>query len=129
MGRRRTLDRTKLMLAVCERIATGQLVEDAAKAEGTISRRIRQWAQDPEYAPMYARAREDQAHAFAEQALAIADDPTGDWQRDRLRVDTRKWMAARVAPKHYGDKVDVTSGDKPLATPQVVMIGDKRIEF
>lgn len=117
------------MLAVCERIATGQLVEDAAKAEGTISRRIRQWAQDPEYAPMYARAREDQAHAFAEQALAIADDPTGDWQRDRLRVDTRKWMAARVAPKHYGDKVDVTSGDKPLATPQVVMIGDKRIEF
>jgi len=24
---------------------------------------------------------------------------------DRLRVDTRKWMAARLAPKKYGDRV------------------------
>ena len=26
-------------------------------------------------------------------------------QRDRLRIDTRKWLAARLAPKKYGDHV------------------------
>jgi Bacteriophage Sf6, terminase small subunit-like len=33
-------------------------------------------------------------------------------QRDRLRIDTRKWMAARLAPKKYGDRIshDVKGG-------------------
>ena len=57
--------------------------------------------------------------------LDIADDAANDWmeregensqgwqlngehvQRTRLRLDTRKWIAARLAPKKYGDKVDV----------------------
>jgi hypothetical protein len=26
-------------------------------------------------------------------------------QRDRLRIDTRKWMAARLARKKYGDRI------------------------
>jgi hypothetical protein len=27
-------------------------------------------------------------------------------QRSRLRVDTRKWFASKVAPKIYGDKIE-----------------------
>ena len=34
-------------------------------------------------------------------------------QRSRLRVDARKWAAARLAPRKYGDRVehDVKGGD------------------
>jgi hypothetical protein len=33
--------------------------------------------------------------------------------RDKLRIDTRKFIAAKLKPKKYGDKVDITSaGDK-----------------
>ena len=28
-------------------------------------------------------------------------------QRSRVRIDTRKWYAARMVPRIYGDKVDV----------------------
>lgn len=34
--------------------------------------------------------------------------------RNRLQVDARKWYAKTLNPATYGDKVDVTSGDKPL---------------
>ena len=30
------------------------------------------------------------------------------WQRNR--IDTRKWIAAKLKPKKYGDKVDVNHG-------------------
>lgn len=67
----------------------------------------------------YARAAEDRAHHLAEEALEIADDTKVDFsetkdgpkfnpehvQRSRLRVDTRKWFAGKLAPKKYGEKV------------------------
>lgn len=76
----------------------------------------------------YASAREAQADALVEECLEIADDGSNDWMtregkdkepawalngehvnRSRLRVDTRKWWAARLAPKKYGDKQEVVS--------------------
>lgn len=86
------------------------------------------WLADDRFADFreqYARAREAQAEAIFDEMLDIADDATNDFmerksekgegwelngehvQRTRLRLDTRKWMAARLAPKKYGDKVDV----------------------
>lgn len=51
--------------------------------------------------------------------LDIADNGEGDPKRDRLRVDTRKWLASKLKPKKYGDKVDLTHsgpGGKPIET-------------
>ncbi len=63
-----------------------------------------------------------QADALFDEALEIADDASGDWtadkdgkktldhehvQRSRLRVDTRKWAAGKLAPKRYGDKLNL----------------------
>jgi len=28
--------------------------------------------------------------------------------RSRLRIDARKWLASKLAPKKYGDKIDAT---------------------
>jgi hypothetical protein len=36
-------------------------------------------------------------------------------QRDRLGVDTRKWLVSKIAPKIYGEKLDLTSDGKGLS--------------
>lgn len=87
---------------------------------------------DDDFAQRYARAKEIQAETLAGQIIEIADDATNDWtdggdglrpnpenvQRSRLRVDARKWMAAKLSPKKYGDKVAVGGADDlpPLKT-------------
>lgn len=82
---------------------------------------------------MYARAREDRADVLADEIVAIADEvqttqkvgqdgETMDVvfdsvavQRNKLRVDARKWAASKLKPRSYGDKMAVTDGEgKPL---------------
>ena len=114
------LDRAAIMRRVCERISNGALVVHAAKAEGITAWTVRSWAAlTPELSTLYARAREDQAHAIAEEAITLADSVRGgtseEVQAVRLAVDTRKWMASKIAPRHYGEKFDMTSGGKRLA--------------
>lgn len=74
------------------------------------------------FAKQYARAREEQAEFFADEIKDIADEqpPTirdreGEavgvrmdsafvaWQR--LRIDSRKWVASKLKPKTYGEKM------------------------
>ena len=84
-----------------------------------------------DFAIQYARAKGEQADFLAEEIIEIADDATRDtititrngkqveventeWtNRSRLRVDARKWVASKLKPKKYGDKIDLTTqGDK-----------------
>lgn len=82
---------------------------------------VMRWlATHAEFRDQYAHAREAQADYYAEEIIEISDDSVGDVSTDdngnirpntefiarsRLRVDTRKWLMARMAPKKYGDKV------------------------
>lgn len=54
----------------------------------------------------YARAREDQQHALAEEQRHIADTDS-DPQRARNRIDARRWQAAKLLPKVYGDRTQM----------------------
>jgi hypothetical protein len=81
---------------------------------------VRNWALDNKegFFPQYARAREIQAYAVADELLEIADDGRNDWmernggcelngehvQRSRLRIDARKWHLSKILPKVYGDR-------------------------
>jgi hypothetical protein len=70
-------------------------------------------------ADRYARARDRQLEAWAEEVLDKADAASTDngaVNRDRLAVDARKWLLSKLKPERYGDKLDVTSAGKPLAS-------------
>ena len=58
---------------------------------------------------MYARAREDRADVLADEIVAIADSAE-DPNKGRLQVDARKWAAAKLNAKRYGDKTELTHG-------------------
>ena len=63
------------------------------------------------FSEQYARAREACIERWAEEIIDLADEPIepGDnaaVQRARLRVDTRKWLMSKLAPRKYGDRVE-----------------------
>jgi hypothetical protein len=102
------------------------------KDKGLNAKSFYDWIkEDVELSNKYARARELQAEFLADEIIEIADTPRlgtktiekptgievteGDMiEHRRLQVDARKWKAAKLAPKKYGDKVDVTSGGEKL---------------
>ncbi len=112
---------------ICTRLAGGEslrsICDDAAMpARSTVIG----WLFDGEhedFMDQYARAREAQAEVRADEIVDIADDESGDFttdedgkrvvnhehiQRSRLRVDARKWVASKLLPKRYGDKLQHT---------------------
>jgi hypothetical protein len=92
---------------ICERIADGESLraicgDPEMPGKATVFRWL---AENATFRDQYARAREAQADGEVDEIVDIADgeDGDGDVQRDRLRVDARKWRAAKMAPKKYGD--------------------------
>ena len=123
-GRPRTHDRPTLIKAICADVSNGELVINACAAHKINARDFRRWCEAEEFAPLYARARIDQAHALAEDTLRLADSAIGgkygNTDKVRLQVDTRKWFTSKIAPKLYGEKLDLTSDGRPLSSLLVV---------
>lgn len=114
---------------ICERIADGESLRAICADDDMPSKaNVFRWlSARPEAADQYARAREAQADSLFDDMLQIADDARNDWmerngedavgyalngehiQRARLRIDARKWMAGKLRPKVYGDKLDVNA--------------------
>ena len=64
--------------------------------------------QSDTFAEDYARAKEVQAHREFDEIRKIADEAMPESvQVDRLRIDARKWRADKMAPKKYGDKLEL----------------------
>ncbi len=76
----------------------------------------------------YARATHIRADFLFDQILEIADKQEADVEikdgiqivnpnivnRNRLQIDSRKWVLSKMNPKKYGDKLDVTSDGEPI---------------
>ena len=126
----------ELVDKICEQIALGYSLRAVTKDEsippmGTIMRWLAERDETgsykyPAFREQYARACEERTEAMAEDILDIADDGASDYmeierkdgtttevlnkeavQRSRLRVDTRKWLMAKMKPKKYGDHLDI----------------------
>lgn len=85
-----------------------------------------------EFLKQYARAKQESADAMAEEILDIADKTEDQImgidksdgarvQAQKLRIDTRKFLMAKMKPKIYGDKLDLTSGGDKIETAPLVV--------
>lgn len=104
----------------------------ACKAAGVPNSTFMRWLDDDEkLAERYARAREDLIEHIASETIAIADEPvpvtnngstdSGAVQKQRLQVDTRKWLLAKLAPKKYGDRIELAGDrDNPIKVEQTI---------
>ncbi len=102
---------------ICERIADGESLRSICSDESMPCRStVFRWlGLDKAFSDQYARAKEEQAELLADELVDIADLPppltamgatdSGAVAAMRLRIDTRKWVASKLKPKKYGDKV------------------------
>lgn len=107
----------ELGVRICELLADGQTLTSICRENEDLpnERTVRRWALDKEspFGRQYTQAREIGYHAMADGILDIADANEGpDKQasmtdRDRLRVDARKWLLSKALPKVYGDKLEM----------------------
>lgn len=140
----------KLGQEICSRLAEGESLRSICRDEKmpAIST-VMYWLLDEDkkvFLEQYETARAIQADLMAEELIEIADDGTNDYmekllqsgetievvntehiQRSRLRVDTRKWVASKLKPKKYGEKLDLTSDNKALPTPIINVQRDNSI--
>jgi hypothetical protein len=132
MGRQPRKSTDKLrprIVAICERIAKGETLAQICAERGQLCREtvMTHVMLDPELADIYARARSSQADALFEQILSIAAKATpAEANLARVRIDALKWVASKLAPRKYGDRIEVEqSGGQPNL---VVQIGDRVVQ-
>lgn len=104
---------------ICARLAAGETLRAVCSDEDMPAHQtVLRWTRDVEgFSDHYARARETGYRIMADELTEIADDKSGDPARDRLRLDTRKWLLSKALPKIYGDKiahVGGEDGDNPI---------------
>jgi hypothetical protein len=109
----------------CDLISQGKSVVDICAMEDQPHRdSVYAWMREREdFSDMYARAREERADLLAKEILEIADTPCTNQvevAQQRNRLDTRKWLASKLAPKKYGDRLQVDS--KALAFQPAVLV-------
>ena len=93
---------------------------------------VRRWLSDERYAVFhgqFGRARAALADHLVDEIIAIAD--SDDPQKARVRIDARKWAAARLAPQLYGDKLQHTGEGGGAIETKDLGAGDiaRRIAF
>ena len=91
----------------------------------------------PDLAKQYARARQALLDKMADEILELADAPipvldnggtdNGLVRHRQLRVDTRKWFLSKLAPKVYGDRLDVQVSDTRISITGALQAAQARL--
>ncbi len=113
---------------ICVLLSEGKSLRTVCKAEdmpdaSTIFRWIRS---NEEFCKQYTRAKQESSDAWAEELHDIVDEVAVDKEainKARLQVDTRKWLMAKMKPKKYGEKLDLTTDGEKLPTPIMAVDG------
>lgn len=103
---------------ICASLASGASLRKICDAEGMPDREtVRRWQlENEDFAAKCARARDVQADEYFDRVLEVVDGATAESApADRVKLAGLQWMAAKLAPKRYGDKTLVGSDpDNPL---------------
>lgn len=140
---------------ICELIASWpRSVEELCKNYPDLPHRaaIFQWiVKYPEFAEKYARAKRFQIESYIDETIAIADDDSCDMYLDpetneykvnnaivaraKIRIDIRKWQAAKLMPHIWGDRqtidtnITIKSHEQALKELEGEIIEHKSKEF
>jgi hypothetical protein len=103
---------------ICEMVAEGKTLRQIQAATGWSMGTLLNWTTKPEHVEQYMHAREAASDIFEtdiiEAALSCGPESASS---DRVKIDALKWVAARRAPKKYGDRTALDLGgqsDNPI---------------
>lgn len=138
-----------VMNAIAEREQLAQLVVDSMVEDGLSLRKasarhqisaqtfLRAVAASPALAEQYDRARATMIERLADEVMELADAPVakldngatdpGMVRQRQLQVDTRKWFLSKLAPKIYGDRLDVSVSDTRISISGALAAAQARL--
>jgi hypothetical protein len=138
----------KLAALICERVLMGEsLVQITSDKSMPAARTVYYWiANNEKFLQMYTKAKEDQQETYIDELIDIADNQCStavmvegqpllidgkplttvtpaSVSHAKLRIETRKWTAAKLKPRKYGNhnsvSIDLPKGSGVLMTPPV----------
>lgn len=128
-GGRPSIYTEELAKEICRRIASGRTTLSVSRDDDMPARStIIDWVlSNPQFSVAYARARDMLLEHWGDEVIEISDDDANDLQpyeiikggytergtksdntvvnRDKLGVDSRKWLLSKLKPGQYGDKI------------------------
>lgn len=116
---------------ICGELAGGKSLKSITDREDMPSRpTVYSWLRlHEEFLNNYIRAKDDSAEALADDIEEIAEGVLRkeyDPNAARVAVDAKKWVASKLKPKKYGDRVDLTTlGEK---IEPVIMYRPEKVE-
>jgi hypothetical protein len=123
----------EIALEICKRLSQGESLrkitsEDHMPCQSVVYLWLNK---HPDFLEKYVRAREEQADTHADEIVAIADESpethpvldkdgnvidvkidSGYVAYQKQRIEARKWTAAKLRPKKYGDRVTHAGDDE-----------------
>jgi hypothetical protein len=120
----------KIADVIVERIIEGQSLRSICSDEKMPNRAtVLRWLDGNEiFAAKYARAREFQGDYMDDLILEAAEQTDEDNAvAQRVKIDAYKWRAAKLQPKRYGDKLDLTSAGEKLGLSSEIEAARQRV--
>lgn len=137
-------EKAKAIDDILELVEKGLSAFKACEQVGIPRKTFEDWTEkDEALSARYTRAREKRADHIFEEMLQIADTPkigtietAKEWGTEvqtkdmvdhrKLQIETRKWMLGKMAPKRFGDRLDLTHAnpDGSALTVKILRLGD-----
>ena len=133
------MDRESIAQSVVETMTEQGISLRKASARHQISAQtfLRAIAASPALAEQYDRARATMIERLADEVMELADAPVakldngatdpGLVRQRQLQVDTRKWFLSKLAPKIYGDRLDVSVSDTRISITGALQAAQARL--
>lgn len=126
---------------IVQRVASGELMKHVCQDEHMPSYFTihREEERDPDFGADMRAARRACASLYADEVIEISDDAKEDVKpdgsvnyelvaRSKMRADNRKWIAAKLDPARFSDKVqtDITSGGEKIEVKETSALESAR---
>jgi hypothetical protein len=103
----------ELAAEICRRMAEGESLRGICRDPGMPPEAtVRTWSRDDRdgFAAQYHQARLMQIDCWVDEIVETACRDDLDPQDKRVRCDAYKWVASKIAPKRFGDRL-LVAGD------------------
>ena len=121
-----------------EHITEGKSLMSATReAKMSYATAMYQLRNNPELQSKYREAIAERGDYLADELVDLSDEmPPADldpqlinaWvNRQRLRIDARKWTASKLRPKQWGDKIDVSVTHTQISINEALRSAESRL--
>jgi hypothetical protein len=123
---------TEIQERVIVELQTGRSLRQVCKDDGMpdLTTILRWVVLFPEFATKYARARMAQADTLFDRMEVVEEAVTAgsmDSHAARVVLDSMRWRASKLAPKVYGDRLDVSVSDNRISISGALAAAQARL--